>query len=375
MKRTDFSRVIVTGDVLRPVATAKRSSQTVNIQWINHLLRWQLQQATGVAPEILCWGPGGFDTEGFYALARHRLSIQGWAALSASTDVPRAALEYVRACFDGAVVISFENNPLLRRCLAALDIPYVDMVTHPARFMDDIFFGFATNVPAIFDRLKAKRIPEGLLYAQAGLLQAGLARLSPTLPADVDVLLAGQMPDDRSVIAKGRLVNFGHFREEVRSLWRGSNRIALKMHPYNRSDFGLYATGLPLHATMPTRENFYRLLSEPGLKRVCSVSSSTCYEARYFGKEHAYFYKPPFRLVESNVEEHCPDAYVGVMNGFLATDFWRDLLHPVAPTTPCDGVEPPRPPNQLRMSLRHFWGYNQVTTDLLVDAYNEGRNA
>ncbi len=50
-------------------------------------------------------------------------------------------------------------------------------------------------------------------------------------------------------------------------------------------------------------------------------------------------------------------------------DFWRDILSTLLPTTAPTGSVLPVKPNRLRISMREFWGYNEVDTDVMMKLF------
>lgn len=373
------SRLVVTGDILRPVEGACRPSQATNIGWLFQILRRPLARATGIVPELLVWnadGIGGFDTPRFFRLHDEPVSLGGWARLFGRRELTPTGLTQLLAHVADSLVIGYEMPPVLRAGLQALGVPFVDVVLHPARYLDDVFLGFATDRPELFEGLLAARLGDDELYDEAALLLAGLKRRPPKLPPDVDLLLAGQTETDRSVIGEdGAFLSLADFADPLQALVSDRPRVLFKPHPYAKGDFGIFASGLRHHAIVDTRENFYALLASEQIETVCSVSSSTSIEARYFDKKAIFLHRPPFELVDDGDTGFAPHRYVAVKDAFLGADFWRRVLAPLLPVSAADGRRPPARPNQLRTSLRMFWGFNAVSTDIVVEQYFADRKA
>jgi hypothetical protein len=142
--------------------------------------------------------------------------------------------------------------------------------------------------------------------------------------------------------------------------------VLFRAHPYNLGSSGLHEAGLPHRRIRPTRVNIYVLLAQPSLQQVLAVSSSVAAEAPFFGKRGVFLHGSPFRIPPTR-EAMGPGSHASLVEGFMEADFWRDLLAPLLPVTPADGRRVALPPNTLRTALRQFWGFNEVSTDFLVE--------
>jgi hypothetical protein len=107
-------------------------------------------------------------------------------------------------------------------------------------------------------------------------------------------------------------------------------------------------------------------MAQDSVRRVVGVSSSLVAEARFFGKEGIFLGTPPFRIAPTK-DALKPGLHASVVDAWLSADFWRDVLAPVLPVTPRDGVRPALPPNALRNALRQFWGWDEVAFQLPFD--------
>ena len=81
-------------------------------------------------------------------------------------------------------------------------------------------------------------------------------------------------------------------------------------------------------------ENFYSLISRNDIKKVVSISSGTCCEARYFQKEAEFLLKEGVpRQTCNNVEL---DKYVSIYQDFFSLNFWSHILEPFVETKKFD---------------------------------------
>jgi hypothetical protein len=371
-----INRIIFTGDFLRPADIGVvsnhgqpdfRPSQTENITWFHRMFRRKLADATGLPVEVKMWG-SGIDTPALYGLLDIRNDVTGWVEAFSASDFPEELIYLFEDIFEGSLVIAFELADCVKRILTFLGIPFVDLNIHPVRFLPDVFFAVHTNNRSVFEAMKAYHTASLVFYDWADLLSANATKLPrPGLPPDAR-LLVGQTNVDRSLIVDGRLRNFASYSPELRMLVGGKSPVYFKPHPYNPTAFGLLECGLPFGTLRWTSANVYALMAAEELDHVIGISSSVLAEARFFGKKSTALAKLPVDFPdEARLAE--PGQHFSIYDACFDADFWRDILSSVVPTTRRTGVTFRRPPNTLRVSLRNFWGYNEVSTDFLVQVY------
>lgn len=347
-----------------------RPSQTENIHWLYRLIRRHLGEASGLPVDCLTWG-GGIEAADFYRWFGAERSAAGWAGFFAARAVTSPVLERCEAIFGQSIVVGFELAEWFKLALSHLDIPYIDLSIHPIRFLPDVFFAAQTNDPDVFAAMLAYHADPASFYRWADLLSASALKFFPNIELAAPTLLIGQTSVDRSLVRDGGIVDLADYAGTVRMLLRRHGRIAFKPHPYNTGDFGLFTAGVPLRRVQVTRANAYALLAHNGLREVVGISSSLLAEARYFGKPATFLYRSPFDL--AGEDGPCrPGQHLSLVEGPLETDFWRDALAPLLPVTRKDGWRFRMPPNSLRLSLRNFWGFNELSTDFLVQLHQHG---
>ncbi len=362
-----MTRLILTGDVLRPQDEAFRPAQNGNIAWLHRLLRRPLSAATSLEVTPLAWGSGGFDTPRFYELAGATPDIEGWIGLFDAPDLPREAAGMLADAFGGAaVVIGFELAELQKRLLSQLRIPWVDLNIHPYRFGPDVLFAVQTNHGGVLEALRAHHAEDWAFEPWADLMAATAVKMPPNLPVTEACLVVGQTRVDRALISGGGLVDLRSFAAPLHAAIGRQGRILFKPHPYNPDGFGLHDIGLPLRRIREAAENIYVLLAQDAIRRVIGVSSSVVAEARFFGKEAVFLGRSPFRIAPTRAAL-APGMHASVIDAALSADFWRDLLAPVLDVTPKDGRRVALGPNALRNSLRQFWGYDEIAYQLPFD--------
>jgi hypothetical protein len=184
-----------------------------------------------------------------------------------------------------------------------------------------------------------------------------------SLPANT-LVVVGQRPFDSSQIVDGRFFDASLHCAAVDAVCAAYSAVVLKPHPLERDHtLLLAATRAPTRVLGAVSDNIYRLLSLPEVTGVLTVNSSVAYEAAYFGKSVHTLAPPPIR-VRWRGEGGDASTYLSISScEVLSIDFWRIVLAPHAPVTPCDGVRLPEKSNRLRIALDSFWGFQEVDTD------------
>lgn len=375
-----INRIVFTGDFLRPADTGVvtnpslpdfRPSQTENTTWFYRMFRRKLADATGLPVELKMWG-SGIDTPAIYGLLDARNDITGWVEAFSASDFPEELIYLLEDVFERSLVVAFELADSVKRVLTYLGVPFVDLNIHPVRFLPDVFFAVHTNDRSIFEALKAHHHASSSFYDWADLLSANATKLPrPGLPPHAK-LLVGQTNVDRSLIIGGRLRNLAAYAADVQALVERQHSVYFKPHPYNATAFGLLECGLPFGTLRWTSANIYALMAAEELDQVIGISSSVLTEARFFGKKSTALADLPIHFPDEG-EAARPGQHFSIYDACFDADFWRDILSAVVPTTRRTGVTFRRPPNTLRVSLRNFWGYNEVSTDFLVQVYQGSR--
>ncbi len=363
------SRIVVTGDIVRPSPMAIESHQNVNINWLHSILQWPLCAATQIEPEKLLGAPNGFEVDRFYEHFELAASQESWAKLYHHAECPPAAETMLVERLADAVVVGFELSPLLAGILDRHGIPYVNVVIHPIRFLDDIFFAISTNNLDVYRSLLTVRAPEALFFTVAGVHKAAGSRVEGLKPGQDSVLIAAQTAHDKTLIDDGRFLALEDYLEDIDGLLNRHENVLFKRHPLAPELSPELEAFLVDRRVRITDANLYTLLSDGNLTAVHSVSSSASHEAPYFGKSGEYFFQAHYDIASDDKLGFSPTRYVSVLDRVLEADFWRDILSTLLPTTAPTGSVLPVKPNRLRISMREFWGYNEVDTDVVTKLF------
>lgn len=355
----NFNKIIVTGDVLRPTENSLASSQNINIDWMYQLLVYQLKSASGCEVEKLTWSWGGFDTPLFYKLQGLKPVLQDWVILQNSSIISDSALEYIYDQFKDSCVIGFELPRIITSALDKLDIPYVDLIIHPIRYLSDIFFGVTTNITSMWGKINLWACNENIFYESAGYHKAMISRQRDFKLPERSLLIVGQTEVDRSKVDSGTIVTFSDYMDILCSEIEQVDHVFYKPHPYALNPQYELKLLESLTKVNVLPNNIYQLLGQQNLLKVVSLSSSVIFEARYWLKQSRYLFKNPFLLLEDckSIEEaKHKKAFNPVLNGVTTIEFWEALFSSNEPDlTEKDSI---LQPDRLRISLGSSWGYD-----------------
>lgn len=372
MHTADFTRVIVTGDLLRPwVAGHTTESATwKNIRWLYHLLVPALAD-NGLETKMLAWDENGlqstsfFDTPSLYYGIGMQPTLNSWAAVCNEADAPDWLMDAVSPYCKNALVVGYEMPPVIIATLNRLGVPYIDLVLHPLRFMSDLIFAMRTNVEAFHNRLEAHWLPETDVRQQAGRIMARAAWLPKPEPMPPgSALLLGQVASDRAMVtADGSMASLDQYAADVHNLCCDHSLVLFRPHPYAgpADPFADVIRRFP--AVRFTNSNFYQLISQPEVDSVVALNSSGLLEARYFDCEAVNLIPFVYDFSFKNPAEN------GSVGSLIALDarwttpvFWRHLLTGHLNQAVLDRSMMTLMPDMLRTTMNASWGYSSGRT-------------
>lgn len=366
------SKIIITGDIFRSDPKGN-GSQDININWLHAALRPSLNLATSLPVEKQLFSHQDTSlTRSGYHMLNEETSLQSWAKLFKTKEFSENFLMSVWLSFRNSVVVAFELPENLRFALDMLDIPFVDIIIHPVRFLDDIIFGIRSNNREIAQLLCQYVIPDESILIQAGIVMASMSRLGRIDIPGKAALFAGQTTDDKVLINDGKFYQVSDFLEQLSAVAKQYDTLVIKAHPYSADPFEATSISRLFENCLVVNNNFYFLMSHENIEAVYSISSSTSIEAKYLGKQGYHLTEYPFRFTEEfNDAEFKIGSFYTIDDVVFSADFWRKVLSPIISTTSITGIELPKKPNRIRTSLRSFWGFNFVDTDIICQLYQK----
>ncbi len=367
-----YNQIIITGDIFRANHTG-HGSQDVNINWLHAAINPSLKLATSLPVEKHLFSKEDISlTKSGYRMIDEEISLQAWAKLFKFEQFSEEFLMSIWLNLRNSIVIAFELPEILRFAFDKLGIPFVDIIIHPVRFLDDIIFGIKSNNREISQLLCQYIVPEEAILMQAGIVMASMNRLRRLNIQGKAALFAGQTTDDKVLIHNDKFHRVSDFLDKFVEISTQYDTLLIKAHPYSSDPFEAISISRLFKNCLTVTDNFYYLMSHDNIEAVYSISSSTSIEAKYLGKEGYHFANYPFRFVDDfNEAEFKLGSFFTVDDVIFSADFWRKVLSPLVLTSPLTGIKIPKKPNRIRTSLRNFWGFNFVDTDIICDLYKK----
>ncbi|MEA3353368.1 MAG: polysialyltransferase family glycosyltransferase [Campylobacterota bacterium] len=250
---------------------------------------------------------------------------------------------------DSSVPLLFEQKDRLKE-----KEPVLNLSIHPLRFADDIFFNFQTNDPKLKKRLQKYEVNYNIFYTYADIQKASFIKnVKNNTIKENSILLIGQTPMDKTVYDGTKYLLLTDFITQIQNISKKYHHIYFKPHPYAKNTNKLLKE---LKKYIPnikiTYDNIYHLLSNDNIKHIAGLNSSVLYEAKYFKKEVTFLYKPYFDFDKEDI---------GVYGNYFDSSFWADILQ-----TDDKNISIPFSPNRLRKSLNDFWGYSQISDEIIL---------
>lgn len=362
--------VIITGDLLRPLKDPNKSGQTSNIVWIYNLFLSQInmiKRNEDLEVRLLLWDKKGFDTHKFYKLNNMECSLENWVKIYDNENLTKEAELYFLSFFNNSFVIGFELPQVFINLFNKHNISFIDIIIHPIRYLDDLILALRTNNQNIFGAAKKYQLSSKQFYLNASFHKAKLSRQKSLNLEKKSALFTGQIEVDKSLIKDGTCLSILSFKEELINLASQYKTIYFKRHPYskNNNDEEEFLKQIPNIKYI--NNNFYQLLAQEEISSVYSISSSTVYEAKYWGKKACYLYKNPFFFSDDENQFFDKQKYIPLTHDLLLPAFWQEVLFSVIPTVSSADVPKLNMPltnNFFRNSLNLNWGYEFLDNSL-----------
>ncbi len=354
-------RIVVTADFLRPKPEAASGATAANSLWLRRSVETPLRDVTALPIEEVNWG-AGFDTEKFYRAQGVDLNLDGWARLHYQQMLEPTAEQMLHDAFNESLVISCELPMCVVRALTRLNIPVIDTVGYPLRFLEDHLNAWRTNHPSIAEKMETYRFDLRYAYYQAGLIRAKSVWMESLDTPPGTAVLIGQVSNDKALIHKtqGRFLSLADFGDPIEDLVRRHSRVLYKPHPYagaeNNQNILKRFPSIEL-----TSANYYWLASQDNVTDIYAISSGTCSEAPYFGKSGNFFYEPLYVLdAEDPLSKGAISSPIPVAQDWLWPEFWQSVLSPVTETRWQGMQAAPFRANRIRRTLNADWGFGVI---------------
>ena len=371
-----INKIIIIGQLLRDDYTS--------CEWIFKLFEYYLNKVTGLP--VFCTVPQNYIEQrnekyipinvqkiyNDYGVIRKEKRQVGrwqkgkdwenaWAEIYYRTEYNKSAYEYIYSIFKDSLVISYEVEDCISAVFDYYNIPQIDINMDPIRFLEDVMLCFRTKNKAIYKKLLKYRVDEEFLYLSANYLKTNYSIGKYPNPKEKCVLFLGQTGCDKTLIVPEikEIYTILDHKEDFKNAVSGFDKILYKTHPLAVNDKANLDFMCSLGNVEIVNKNFYELISQDNIKKVVSVSSGTCSEAQYFGKEIQNLLREGVpRQTENKVDIN---KYVSIYQHTLSLNFWSDILSPVIKTKKYDKlITIAGTKNKLRNSRIEFpiyWGY------------------
>jgi hypothetical protein len=247
------------------------------------------------------------------------------------------------------IKLYFEKNDKLKENYHVLNISI-----HPIRFADDIFFNFETNNEELRKKLKKYEVNYDIFYHYADIVKATyLKTIKKNNIKENSLLLIGQTQMDKVIFDGTKYLTLLDYIEDIKNIAKDYDGLYFKPHPYAKNTKKIYNTLKKEFKNITlVYDNVYHLLSNDNIKHIVALNSSVLYEAKYFKKEVTFLYKPYFDFKNSDI---------GIYGDYFSSSFWSDILD-----TKDTNILLPFVPNRLRKSINDFWGYNEISDEIIL---------
>lgn len=250
------------------------------------------------------------------------------------TKIKQPSIDYLKTFIDSQTfVFGFEMGAELKNILTDLNINFVNFWYHSWKLFDDAFLMINTNNEAIFKKLcqyktQKEKFDFYATYWKHFTKQKGELDYLDFLE-DNSCLFVGQTLRDKSTDKDGTMLNVLYFKEELEELSNQYSKIYYIPHPlaqYNE-EIEKYLKETPYIEKLENVSTYHLLMSDK-IQKVVGISSSVLYEAKFFGKDVTYFYKPLFKIDE----EFSLETFISVFHDYYNPHFWADILSAVMKT-------------------------------------------
>lgn len=361
-----MKRFVYTNDF---VFHAQREAPRVFHEEIFELLQIPLESGTQSRLEMIC----GCKNQAGEIFSRKRfLGLSGFDNVPDTyfacdlQKISAASVAYFKSFFDNdTVFIGCELGLELRNWLTQNGYAYVNFWYHPFKLLDDIFFLVGSNVQDVYDMLMSCRVDRRKLEFHAryySLYARHNKMVRDAALEDNCCLFIGQLPRDKSVQDGERFLTIADFPEKIAELESRYSRIYYLPHPKLGKN-NVVGGFLAAHDRISELKGIptYCLLASEKVKKVIALSSSVVYEAKMFGKDSEYLFRPLFDIDGP----YSLNSFVSIYHDYFRPSFWKSVMRCLAgePALSVDGIDDELMDfglGRIRDLAKAQWGYKYL---------------
>jgi predicted HAD superfamily hydrolase len=354
-----LKKIVIASDFLM----TKEKEQSSNRRWFKEILHRPIQRATGIVADSFASSLVNgelLSRKKFFELSGIEPDLNATQFWFDEKRINQDSLDYLSSFFDSdTLVVGYELSHQTRKLLEKLNVVYVDIWLHPIRFLDDILFGFMTNHQGIHAALAKYHLQDDTFFLYADRLKVqtykGWRRNELEL-APNSALFIGQTLEDKAVCRGGKMLTVLDFKKEFEAAGAQYSRVYYSRHPYvKKGDEEVIAYLKTLPFVEVVSHPAYQMLASNNLRKVISLSSSVVHEARYFGKQTEFLFRPVLQYGTQFSRQH-----VSIYQEFVSPSFWSDILKPVHETLDAPRVTFLDGKDKLRDMLAFYWSYGHI---------------
>lgn len=258
-----------------------------------------------------------------------------WAQIYYNIEYNKEAYDYIYSIFKDSLVICYEADKWQTTIYEYFNIPYIEMNLDPIRFCEDLLWAFRSNVKEVYEKIIEFKTDESIFYASANLIKAYYSE-DYSKAKEKAVLFLGQTSCDKTLVEPNTKLIYSilEHKEEFENAIKGFDKIYYKRHPFAYQDDEVIDYINSLGEVEITNENFYKLLCRDEVKKVVSISSGTCIEAKYFGKNSQNLLRESIPMNPGFEFEK--EKYIHVFKEYFTFNFWSTILSPLIETVAVD---------------------------------------
>jgi hypothetical protein len=276
---------------------------------------------------------------------------------------------YQQYDFSNKIIIAFEASASFCHYLHQRNIPYINILIGPYRYLNDLSLLIYSNINKVNQFAQKYQLHDDILYHYAKTIQQQVTeRTKPTEHhKDKTLLIIAQKSFDCALVRNKELDVITNYQEKILKLAKKFKQIYILMHPsaaYQKTPPNIGEVALMKY--LQSRSNIpieliygngYHLLSSDFIDHVVAMNSSMLKEASYFGKATT-------SLIPSVYEKGSPlvhrkaNPYI-LLHQILSPAFWRHIL-----------LQQPYEPHELILENNHarhffsgYWAYKAFMND------------
>jgi hypothetical protein len=374
-------KIAISADVTRIAeGNSNLPSQNAQALWFKTILEPLLENNTGIEINIILskdkvWGDKktDFDIKEFYKIVNLPMNADSWAKIfSGDIENIKEAEEFLLSYYKNFnMVLGFELPDFLINLFNKNDITYIDGFLHPIRFYKDLIICFRTNCATVEKNLLTDKyfFSEKDIYNNTNFERARLYSAKGLGLEINSCLFLGQTNIDKSLIKNGEVLSVFAFKKEFGEICSKYSKVYYKIHPLMKENkeliqyLGNFDKVKIIDDTRTEHKDFnmYALIAQQNIKKVYSLSSSGCYEAKFLKKEAEWLTPYPFEILKEKnktklIKNNQTSPYIPIRPDMLfISAFWKDVLNTEL-INESHNIEYQF--GQIRKSIGSSWGYD-----------------